>query len=78
MGFLLAAIIAVAIMPAVHDRAVRITTRRSPFTRRHPVRWTQRRPRRKIVWCRVRFRIGRHRVQAPHISLSLGSVENLD
>jgi hypothetical protein len=38
MGFLLAAIIAVAIMPAVHDRAVRITTRRSPFTRRHPVR----------------------------------------
>jgi hypothetical protein len=28
MGFLLAAIIAVAVMPAVHDRAVRITTRR--------------------------------------------------
>ena len=28
MGFLLAAIIAVAVIPAVHDRAVRITTRR--------------------------------------------------
>ena len=26
----------------------------------------------------MRFGIGRHRVQAPHISLSLGTIENLD